>query len=225
MPKGERRFGAVPLYLGFAPASSRSSPHRSDLLSAIDGVIFEEAWPRRVVENRTLAYGQRAPRAIVAAPVDDVPGWLDSRRSSGPLAPPVATRRCGAVVSTPTIPTVIVASEEQALGDIARRYWVKLVLQFGSSVTGKTHARSDIDLAIQRDGAPLSFREHAELVHELQALFPNHEIDLALLNRADPLFLKQITEACRLLYGDPRDLQRLRIFAFGSASSRTPFCA
>lgn len=28
------------------------------------------------------------------------------------------------------------------------------------------------------------------------------------------LFLKKITEACRLLYGDPRDLQRLRIFAF-----------
>jgi predicted nucleotidyltransferase len=101
-----------------------------------------------------------------------------------------------------------------ALGDIARRYGITLVLQFGSSVTGKTHARSDIDLAIQREGAPLSFREHAELVHELQALFPNHEVDLALLNRADPLFLKKITEACRLLYGDPRDLQRLKIYAF-----------
>lgn len=108
---------------------------------------------------------------------------------------------------------MIVAPEERALGEIARRYGITLVLQFGSSVTGKTHPRSDIDLAIQRAGAWLSFREHAELVHELQALFPN-EIDLAFLNRADPLLLKKVTEECRLLYGDPRDLQRLRIYAF-----------
>jgi predicted nucleotidyltransferase len=89
-----------------------------------------------------------------------------------------------------------------------------LILQFGSSVTGKTHGRSDIDLAVQRDGLPLSFRDYAELSHELQALFPNQEIDLAVLNRADPLFLKKVTEACHLLYGHPGDLQRLKIYAF-----------
>ena len=113
------------------------------------------------------------------------------------LARQVQTRRCGPIVP-PYNPDVIVTPEGQALGDIARRYGIALVLQFGSSVTGKTHARSDIDLAIQREGAPLSFREHAELVHELQALFPNHEVDLALLNRAAvedlPEYLRHVLE-------------------------------
>ncbi len=112
------------------------------------------------------------------------------------------------------IPTVIVAPDQRALASIAKRYGITLVLQFGSSVTGKTHARSDIDLAVQKPGVPLSFRDHAELVHDLQALFPTHEVDVAFVGRADPLFLKKITKACRLLYGDPRALQRLQIYAF-----------
>lgn len=106
------------------------------------------------------------------------------------------------------------AAEKQALEDIASRHRVRLVLQFGSSLTGKTHPRSDIDLGILIDGSALSFREHAELAHELQALFPKQEIDLAMLNHADPLFLKRVTEACRLLYGSQRDFQRLKIYAF-----------
>ena len=109
---------------------------------------------------------------------------------------------------------MIVAPDQQALESLAKRYGITLILQFGSSVTGNTHARSDIDLAIQTPGVSLSFRDHAELVHDLQALFPDREVDVAFVDRADPLFLKKITEACRLLYGDPRALQRLEIYAF-----------
>lgn len=39
-------------------------------------------------------------------------------------------------------------------------------------------------------------------------------IDLALLNHADPLFLRRILEQCRLLYGSPWTLAELRIYAF-----------
>lgn len=109
---------------------------------------------------------------------------------------------------------MIGAPDQQALASIAKRYGITLVLQFGSSVTGHTHVRSDIDLAVQIPGAPLSFRDHAELSHDLQALFPDREVDVAFVDRADPLFLKKITEACRLLYGDPKVLQRLGIYAF-----------
>jgi predicted nucleotidyltransferase len=104
--------------------------------------------------------------------------------------------------------------ENAALADIAARHRVRMVLQFGSSVSGRTHPRSDVDLGVLIDGSPLSFREQAELTHELQTLFPKREIDLAILNHADPLFLKKVTEACRLLHGDQRDFQRLRIYAF-----------
>ena len=74
--------------------------------------------------------------------------------------------------------------ETPDLERIAKKHGILLILQFGSSVTGKGHARSDVDL------------------------------DLALLNHADPLFLKKITDNCQLLYGSPRRLQQLKIYAF-----------
>lgn len=103
---------------------------------------------------------------------------------------------------------------DPSLDDVARRYGIALILQFGSSVSGPVHARSDVDVAVLLDRPDLSFREHAELAHALAALFPGREVDLAVLNRADPLFLKKVTERCRLLHGTPRRLTELTLYAF-----------
>lgn len=102
----------------------------------------------------------------------------------------------------------------EQIAPIAKQHGIILLLRFGSSVTGMVHDRSDVDLAVLLARMPRSLRAHSELLQELQELFPDREVDVALLNRADPLFLKKITEACRLLYGSPRDFQRLRIYAF-----------
>ncbi len=40
-------------------------PHRVDLISAIDGVTFAEAWPQRVCENVELADGSRHPLNVI----------------------------------------------------------------------------------------------------------------------------------------------------------------
>jgi len=48
----------------------------------------------------------------------------------------------------------------------------------------------------------------------LGGLFPDREVDLGVINHADPLFLKKITEHCEILYGPVAELQRLRIYAF-----------
>jgi predicted nucleotidyltransferase len=100
------------------------------------------------------------------------------------------------------------------LDRIARAHGIRLLLQFGSTVTGRVHARSDVDLAVLLERPSLTLAEHGALVHDLQALFPDREIDLALLNHADPLFLKQVMDTCRLLYGTPADLRRLQLLAF-----------
>jgi predicted nucleotidyltransferase len=105
-------------------------------------------------------------------------------------------------------------TEATDLARIARAHGIVLLLQFGSSVAGRTHARSDVDLGVLLDAAPRTLREHSELEHDLQRLFPDRAVDLAILNRADPLFLKKVVEACRLLYGSPRDLHRLKMYAF-----------
>lgn len=101
-----------------------------------------------------------------------------------------------------------------ALDHVARKYGVRLLLQFGSSVTGKVHPGSDVDLGVLLEKPHLALGEHAGLLHELQRLFTDREVDLAFLNHADPLFLKKVTEDCRLLHGAPADLQRLKLYAF-----------
>lgn len=103
---------------------------------------------------------------------------------------------------------------EVRLEEIARRHGIRLLLQFGSTVSGRTHARSDVDLAALLDRATLSLGEHAALHHDLQSLYPDREVDLVLINRADPLLLKKIMEAPRLVYGTERQVQELAIYAF-----------
>ena len=104
--------------------------------------------------------------------------------------------------------------DPQGLEPIALRHGIELILEFGSMVTGHVHLRSDLDLAVLLDRPALSFEELADLRHALQSLDPDHEVDVAIINRADPLFLKKITERCRLLYGSRRRLAELKIYAF-----------
>jgi predicted nucleotidyltransferase len=96
----------------------------------------------------------------------------------------------------------------------ADKYGIRLALLFGSRVSGGAHDGSDVDVAVLLRSPDLSASLYAELYHELQQALPDRDLDLSLLNRADPLFLKKITESCQLLYGDARDLQKLKIYAF-----------
>jgi predicted nucleotidyltransferase len=104
--------------------------------------------------------------------------------------------------------------EAAALEHLAQRYGVDLILEFGSVVTGHVHPRSDLDLAVLLDRPAVSLEVWADLRHELQVLNPDRELDLAVINHADPLFLKKITERCRLVYGSARRLAELKIYAF-----------
>ncbi len=100
------------------------------------------------------------------------------------------------------------------LEELARRHGMALVLQFGSTVDGAVHDRSDLDIAVLFDRRPPGLDERSEIVHELQGLFPEREVDLAVINHADPLFLKQVLERCRLLAGSARRLAELKIYGF-----------
>lgn len=97
---------------------------------------------------------------------------------------------------------------------LAPKHRLRMVLLFGSAVTGVEHAKSDIDIAVQYHGKPLSLGEYADLLHDLQQVFPRRKVDLSFINHADPLFLKKITDGCVLLYGELRHLYELRIYAF-----------
>jgi predicted nucleotidyltransferase len=96
---------------------------------------------------------------------------------------------------------------------IARRHGARLLLQYGSTVSGRTHPGSDLDIAVLFEGTP-GYARVGGLLAELEAAFPSRTVDLGLLNRADPLFLKKVLEDARLLAGSPQDLASLRLYAF-----------
>lgn len=53
-------------------------PHRIDLLGAIDGVRFDEAWPNRVEETIALEGGRNVPLFVVG-----LPELLRNKRTAG----------------------------------------------------------------------------------------------------------------------------------------------
>ena len=113
----------------------------------------------------------------------------------------------------------------ERLSEVCRAHGIRLALQFGSTVSGRTHGASDVDVAVLLERRPASLGAHADLVVDLQALLPGQTVDVALINGADPLFLKQITAQCRLLYGSPRALHELKIYAFTRYQDHRRFLA
>jgi predicted nucleotidyltransferase len=99
------------------------------------------------------------------------------------------------------------------LDSIARQHGALLVLQHGSTVAGTAHRGSDFDVAILLDHFPTT-EAYLSLIADLQAAFPGRELDVVLLNRADPLLLKRVTERCVLLYGSAARLRDLKLYAF-----------
>ena len=68
------------------------------------------------------------------------------------------------------------------------------MLLFGSSVTGKLHPGSDLDIAVRFRDADTARAKVFNLIADMEQVFPEHEVDLGLINGADPLFLKKILE-------------------------------
>ena len=101
-----------------------------------------------------------------------------------------------------------------AVADVARKYGVVLLLRFGSSVTGRMHDQSDVDLAVLLERPLDSLAAQADLIADLQTLVAGRKVDVAFLNHADPLLLKQVCDHCELLYGSLRRLHELKMYAF-----------
>ena len=106
------------------------------------------------------------------------------------------------------------AAQRKQLGDLAGLSGIDLLLQFGSTVSGKTHAASDLDVAVRFVGQYPDRHRLGSFMQALQAIVPDREVDVSLINGADPLHLFKICEACVLLHGNPRDLCELKLLAF-----------
>ncbi len=111
------------------------------------------------------------------------------------------------------------------LETVACDHGVSLVLLFGSVAAARPRPDSDLDLAVRFSGTVPAMAAVSRLQMALQKIFPERRVDLAILNRADPLFLKQITEGCVLLYGSERELAELQMYAFRRYQDHRPYLA
>lgn len=104
--------------------------------------------------------------------------------------------------------------DPSVLPDIARRHGLVLVVRFGSTVTGRTHGGSDIDLGILFERLPASLDTELSAIADLQAFGSGVAVDVTVLNRADPLLLKQVAEHAVREYGTDRRFDAFRRYAF-----------
>ena len=116
-------------------------------------------------------------------------------------------------------------AQKMRLQTIGRKYKLKLVLLFGSAATGKMHACSDIDIAVQTEDPSKGFGIYLDLLHEFEAVFPEKKIDLSFTGRADPLFLAMMCKQPRCLYGKKLDLAKLKLLSYKKYIDYQPYLA
>jgi len=102
----------------------------------------------------------------------------------------------------------------RSIADMARKRGISLVVLFGSVAANAAHPESDIDLAVRFAGGDPGLFRILEVQEEISGLFRGRKVDLSVLNRADPLFLKKIAERCEFLYADPGEAEAFLLMAF-----------
>lgn len=113
----------------------------------------------------------------------------------------------------------IQAEQKQKLDSIRKKHNIRLILAFGSRIRGIVHRDSDLDIGVLYEGE----QKPLDVAVELQKAFPDYEVDLVNLNRADPLLLNEVNKECRLLAGDETDFQKFRIHAFHRYQDYRPY--
>lgn len=100
------------------------------------------------------------------------------------------------------------------IAEIAERFGLSLVVLFGSVAAGADRPDSDIDIGIRfKDGDP-GLSRTLDVQAELSNLFLERDVDLSILNRADPFFMKKIAERCEFLYEEPGKGSAFLLLAF-----------
>ena len=78
--------------------------------------------------------------------------------------------------------------QKHKIGDLAKKYQLKLILLFGSRATGKIHKESDYDVAYLPSGN-LSYDQEIDINLQFIGIFSYDRIDTVDLRKASPLLL------------------------------------
>lgn len=106
--------------------------------------------------------------------------------------------------------------QQKMLGEIGRKYKLKLLLLHGSYATGKQRPGSDLDIAYLPNRS-LSLDQQLALHSNLADVFGDNyerELDLKSLVHTDPLFQYEVARDSHLLFGQRDIYDDFRAHAF-----------
>ena len=107
--------------------------------------------------------------------------------------------------------------KREIIKELAEKYSLRLVLLFGSQVSGKTHKESDYDIGYLSK-RPLDLNEEGKLIIDLMPVLEINDerlINLVNIKKSAPLLLHAITSQCEILHeGEAALFATLRASAF-----------
>ena len=115
------------------------------------------------------------------------------------------------------------SGQKSKIAKLAKKFQLKLVIIFGSFANGKNRQDSDLDIAVL-GSKEVFFDEQIRLTNELALIF-NKNIDLSVLNKANPLLLFQASKNPILLYGQRQDFLKFKLYAFNRYNDYAPYFA
>lgn len=95
---------------------------------------------------------------------------------------------------------------DKELKEVCKKYDIKLMVLFGSLVKNYCTEKSDIDLAIYVSNIRIIKDNKQLLLNEIGRIFKDREIDIVLLNYADPLIKFTIAREGRAIYEEEEGL-------------------
>lgn len=112
--------------------------------------------------------------------------------------------------------------DTKKLEQIRQKYELELVMIHGSQATGQVHAKSDVDVAVTTKGREGKVAR-LELIADLNMALATSEVDLTVLDKADPLLLKTVTDTAIRVAGAQTDFFKLKLLAFHRYNDYLPY--
>ncbi|ADD02074.1 MULTISPECIES: type VII toxin-antitoxin system MntA family adenylyltransferase antitoxin [Thermoanaerobacter] len=89
--------------------------------------------------------------------------------------------------------------DKKKLKEFVNKYNISLILIFGSYAKGRARESSDLDIGIKFD-KNIDMNLYSSILRELVEIFNREDIDVVVLNYADPLLRFEIITSCKVLY-------------------------
>lgn len=115
----------------------------------------------------------------------------------------------------------ITPEQKKEVAKIAKKHGLKLVMLFGSYATGENREDSDLDIALLGH-KNINFNKFLKINRGLSEIF-ERDIDLSIMNRANPLLLRQVEQNALLLFGKENDFLKFKLRAFYRFHDYAPY--